>query len=231
MFTGRERQQHLDRGQSQLMDQHGRVWLATTELGIDAHRRPLIAPVGGFTPNFTVPYDFIPPMKYLIYDNRRPQQITIAYRQWIADQQAAHRAVKDHLAQLAWLIYRDHAPEAIKNPTPDMLEIAYGRGKGPEPWEPIVAAMQGNGWILGLRPYDPALAGDVKLLPFLERWVEVRYRDARLLDDVDLPDDMNFTEGQGGELVTLGDLTGGVESEELSDADLEKLTAPSGKGK
>lgn len=193
----RERHQHLDRMQVELTDQHGRLWIGTTELGRDFHNRPKIVPVGSFQPQFLTPYDFLPDQKYLVFDGRRPSDLTINYKAWISDQRARHAEVKDYLAQLAWGIYKDRAPEFIKNPTPEMLEIVYGRGKGPEPYEPIIAAMQGNGWILGLRDFDPALPGDVRLKPFMERWVQVRYRDVRPFDAEDEAlTALDFTEGQ-----------------------------------
>lgn len=197
MPGARERHQHLDRMQVELSDQHGRVWLGVTELGRDFYNRPRIVPVGSFQPQFTTPYDFLPDQKYLVFDGRRPSDLTINYRAWVADQRARHRDVQDYLAQLAWAIYKDQAPQYIKEPTPEMLEIVYGKGKGPEPYEPIIAAMQGNGWILGLREFDARLPGDARLKPFMERWVTVRYRDVRPFEDEMLAAEaLDFTEGQ-----------------------------------
>lgn len=211
MPATRERNQRDDRSQIELIDQHGRLWVAASEVGLDARKRPVISPVGSFDATFSVPFGFLPPQKYLVFDVRRPSQLTIAYDAWITDQRAAHREVAEHISRLAWAIYKDQAPQFIKNPTPEMLEIVYGRGKGPEPVEPVLAAKQGNGWILGLREFDPERAGDVKLKPFLDRWVEVRYRDARPWEDGEevVPEALQFGDEQ-----------------ELTDAELEELTAP-----
>ncbi len=192
----RDRQQHTDRAQIELEDNHGRVWVSESEVGLNANRRPQVSPVGSFIPTFRTPYDFLPANKYLIYDSRRPSSLTIAYRTWIIDQQNAHREVSEYLARLAWSIYKDQAPKYIKNPSPEMLDIVYGRGKGPEPVEPIVAAMQGNGWILGLRPYDKNKSGDARLLPYLELWQGVRYRDVSIGDEIFSRPELNFADDQ-----------------------------------
>lgn len=209
-----ERHQHLDRAQIELIDQHGRIWLCESEVGMDSRRRPRIAPVGSFIPHFKAPYDFIPPQKFLRYDTRRPSNIAIQYDAWASEVRQAHSDIRGEIVKLATRLYKGEAAQYIKEPTDEMLELIYGGGKGPEPVEPIIAAKQGNGWILGLREFDEKLRGDVLLKPFLDRWVEVRYRDARLEDEEVNTEQLNFVEGQDGD--------------ELSDAELEELTAPGG---
>ena len=200
MSSIRERHQHLERSQIELTDQHGRIWYATTEVGRNFHGQPRIVPVGQYFPQFAAPFDFIPPQAFLVYDPRRPSLLSINYAGWQEAQEARHREVAEQLAALAWHIYKDEAPKYIKAPSQEMLDIVYGRGKGPEPIEPIVAARQGNGWILGLRPFDPALPGDVRLKPFMERWVQARYRHITLLDAQGrAADELDFTEGQAGD--------------------------------
>lgn len=216
MPSNAERHQHLDRSQMELVDQHGRTWLAQSEVGVDSKRRPRIAPVGTFLPAFTTPYDFLPPQKFLRYNPRRPSVIDIDYRGWISEIKAAHQAVKDELVKVATKLYKGEAARFIKEPTEEMVQLVYGNGKGPEPPEPVMAAMQGNEWILGLREFDPTKQGDVRLKPYMERWVEVRFRDVTLEDEETITA-MNFTEGQEAE-----------GEEAMTDEELDALTAPGG---
>lgn len=192
-----ERHQHLDRSQIELVDQHNRTWRAESEVGIDQHRKPRIAPVGAFNPGFVAPYDFYPPAKYLKYDPKKPSFLTIDYVAWKDDVMRAHQDVREQLVRLATKLYKSEAAKYVKHPTEEMLVILYGGGKGPEPVEPIVAAMQGNGWILGTREYDPALPGDKRLKPFLDRWKEIKFNASPLT----APDEVkvDFTEGQEDE--------------------------------
>ncbi len=206
-----ERQQHLDRKQMELRDQHGRKWVVESEVGVDMNRRPQLAPVGSFTPTFQTPYDFYPPQKFLGYDTRRPSLIAIDYLGWQQEVAAAHDGVRQEIVKLATKLYKGEAAQYIREPTDEMLQLIFGGGKGPEPVEPIAAAGQGNGWILGLRLFDRSKLGDVRLKPFLDRWVEVRYRDSRLEDGNDVVVALDFTEGQ---------------DEEMADEELERLTAP-----
>lgn len=217
-MTVRERQQHLDRDQIELTDDHGRRWIVASEVGLDARKRPRIAPVGTFTPLFAPPHDFLPDQKFLVFDPRRPSLLSINYRAWIEQVREAHRQVKDYISRLAWQIYRDQAPKYIEQPTPEMLEIVFGTGKGPEPWEPMLAAMQGNGWILGLRSFDPSKAQDVRLKPYLDRWVDVRFRDVRWEAAPDVAG-LSF-----GDTEDAPEPTG--DEPDLTDDELDRLTQP-----
>ena len=193
-----ERQQHLERSQIELLDQHGRTWLVESEVGLDHTRRPKIIVVGQFFPQFQAPYDFYPDAKYLEYDPSKPGRLHINYQAWESAVRWAHEEVQSYISRLAVAIYKDEAAKYIKEPSQEMLDIVYGRGRGPEPVEPIVAARQGNGWILGQREFDPAIPGDVLLKGYLEKWVAVRYRDVRAIDDEaeGAVDALDFTEGQ-----------------------------------
>lgn len=190
-----ERHQHLERSQIELKDDHGRTWLVESEVGLDASRRPRITPVGQFHPAFIVPYDFLPPAKYLVYDPNKPGLLRISYRAWESDVQVAHREIKSELMRLATKLYKSEAAQFVAAPTDQMIEMIYGRGKGPEPVEPITACRQGNGWILGLRHFDEKLAGDQKLKEYLEMWVQVRYHEVPDGDGT-VDDVIDFTEGQ-----------------------------------
>lgn len=191
-----ERHQHLERSQMELRDQHDRVWLVESEVGLTERRRPQLVAVGQFVPSFTTPYDFLPDAKYLTYSPSKPGRLVIEYGAWETSIVDAHNDVADQLRNLAVAIYKGEAAKYIKEPTTEMLEIVYGRGKGPEPVEPIRAARQGNGWILGLRPFDETIKGDVLLKGYMETWVAIRYRDIRGEDRQIEGDGQDFTEGQ-----------------------------------
>lgn len=190
-----ERHQNLERSQIQLRDNHDREWLVESEVGLDSTRRPVIVTVGQFHPNFVTPYNFLPPPKYLTYTPRNPGKLTIEYGAWETDVKASHAEVKSYLSRLALAIYKTEAAKYVAEPSDEMLEVVYGSGKGPEPWEPIAAARQGNGWILGLRPFDPTIPGDVTLKKYLDQWVAVRYHEVKTGDQPDL-EALDFTEGQ-----------------------------------
>jgi hypothetical protein len=206
MPSNSERHQHLDRTQIELFDNHGRMWRVESEVGMDSKRRPRLAVVGTFTPAFKAPHDFYPPQEHLVYDPRRPSVLVINYQGWISNIKRAHQDVRQQIVHLATKLYKTQAAKYIKEPTEEMLELIYGGGKGPEPVEPAIAAMQGNGWILGLRGYDSKLPGDKKLKPFLDQWVAARRYDARLEEEEELSK-YDFTEGQ--------------ESDELAEEGLE----------
>jgi hypothetical protein len=209
MSSNVERHQHLERTQIELKDQHGRLWYTESQVGLDGKRRPRIVPVGTFVPSFTAPFDFIPPQKFLRFDPRRPSEITINYDGWASEIRAAHADLRQEMVKLATRLYKGEAAKYIESPTDEMRDMIFGGGKGPEPVEPIIAAKQGNGWILGLRAFDATKRGDELLKPFLDRWVEVRFRDVRMDDNGEV-ETINFAEGE----------------EDLSDEELEALTAP-----
>lgn len=191
-----ERHQHLERSQIELRDNHDRLWVVESEVGLDATRRPRIVAVGQFHPTFQTPYNFLPDAKYLHHSPNQPGKLTIDYDGWASCVLEAHKDVKTALTNLAVSIYKDEAAKYVDKPSTEMLQIVYGHGRGPEPVEPIWAAKQGNGWILGMRPYDETIKGDVLLKGYLEEWVKVRFRNVIDSDGRSSLDEFDFTEGQ-----------------------------------
>jgi hypothetical protein len=126
-------------------DQHGRKWFGSIEIRSGYPIR--------VTPQFESPLR-VPP-RYMAYDPNEPNLITIDYERWVSDLEAAHQRWEDQLRKGAIKFYAEKAPEAIKNPPAVLLDAV---GTKPQPVEPILAALSGNKWVLGLSPNKPQWA-------------------------------------------------------------------------
>lgn len=129
-------------------DQHDRPWHMSVE---KSNGRP----VGLISPLFSAPW--MPDQKYLVINPDDSRELYINYPQMYRDRNAAMQAY-----------HRDAVQKATANSwtTPTLGQydekILSTIGRPPAPVEPVVAAYQENGWILGTRP-TPTTAAD-KLL-------------------------------------------------------------------
>jgi hypothetical protein len=126
-------------------DQHGRKWSGNIEIRSGYPIR--------VSPRFEAP--LVVPPKYLKYDKEEPNLITIAYEEWVSDIESAHQRWEEHLRKGAIKFYGEKAPEAVADPPAILLNEV---GQRPEPVEPVLAALSGNKWILGLSDRKPAWA-------------------------------------------------------------------------
>lgn len=127
-------------------DQHGRTWGAVIENRTGD-------PCGPLEPQFVAPLR--PNDKYITINSRR-RQLVIRYADIIRDIEEATAGWDSQLRDYARKNYGTKAPEAIKNPPADLLDLVGPRPKERrEPWE---AAMQGNKWVLGLTSAKPEWA-------------------------------------------------------------------------
>lgn len=131
--------QRDQRSEQMFTDQHGREYHASIE-------KKTMHPTGPIQPQFRAP--LMPPMKYieLSKDRRRPYDLRINYDQWIADLRTGHTEWKRAGEQLAMKVHGD-AYDPDRPFTRQVLEVI---GPKPQHVEPVIAAKQGNAYVLGL---------------------------------------------------------------------------------
>lgn len=147
----------------EMTDDHGRKWGANIEIKTGD-------PTGLISPMFSAP--LIPPQHYLRTVPKKPWAIKIDYEAWLTDTRDAHRAYMQRALQ-------ESAARQWPVPEPGEYSAALTSiiGTPPHPLEPIIAAMQGNAYVLGLTNKV-----DARLVHFFESPVD------RMLDFSDVPD-------------------------------------------
>lgn len=134
-------------------DQHGRLWSGPVEMK-----------TGHFCAQPTAEGWTAPLMPEGPYVKIKPftaeLAIEIDYTGWISDLRAAHREWDQNLQRFAQAMYGDAMAQQIETPSPALLREA---GPKPFPLEPVIAASQGNLWILGFSKEDTKGVG--KFLP------------------------------------------------------------------
>lgn len=120
-------------------DQHGRRYYASIELRTGD-------PCGLIEPQFSAPLAV--PQMYLerSSDPERPYDIQVSYTRWKADIRAARSEWEREGRQLARKMHGDRFDPRADFPR-DVLDII---GEPPQHVEPVIAAEQGNSWVLGL---------------------------------------------------------------------------------
>ena len=139
--------QAATRRYSKYQDQHGRWWGAPTE---NTTGDPCsVYEMQGWNAPLT------PDDKYIKLNADR-RGVTIDYARWINDLKQANADYQKLLRDTAHALYGDKALEVIASPPPSLFDrIGY---PPKQRIEPIVAAMQGNKWILGLTKVKPSWA-------------------------------------------------------------------------
>ncbi len=176
-----ERSQRDFRRPQTMTDQHGRQWHTSIELKT-GH------PCGLIQPKFTAPLDT--PQEYLTVDLEQPHKLIIAYDPWIASLRASWRERAERLRSVGIAVHGDkYNPD---KPSREQLDIV---GSPPRPVEPVIAAKQGNKYVLGLTDKMPDWAK-----PFFikEEVLEVVYKD---VPEGTFPD----VEDEKGATFTLGE--------------------------
>jgi hypothetical protein len=143
-------------------DEFGRAWGFVVDISAKPKPGPvsLINPVGwdaprdpvtGFSPG-------IPPQKYLVFNPMNMFKIGINWAAWKADLRAAKRDWEAELHVKASQMSPHDAGAALlgastdgtyADASPELLRVT---GPRPHPVEPVIAAEQGNSWILGKSP-------------------------------------------------------------------------------
>lgn len=176
-------------------DDHGRNWHAEAELKTGGTVGPIQLQIG--EPNggiCIVKPPIIPDQKYLERVLRRPYTLHINYERWIADIRGARREWEREGQQLARKLHGD-AYDPRASFSADILEFI---GEPPEAVEPVIAARQGNRWVLGLtEKVDKRLVKYFRpeqLDPTLRRLAEPDFRDIEEEDFSDMDDDLDDLE-------------------------------------
>lgn len=117
-------------------DIHGRPWHWTIE-------NKTGDPTGLIQALFQAP--IIPPQEYLRPNPENPNQLLIDYDRWISAIRARRKEWEKEGRQRSQKLYGQKY-RAEDEFTDEVLDII---GPPPEAWEPILAAKQGNPWILG----------------------------------------------------------------------------------
>lgn len=162
-------------------DQHGRTWEAYGDVKAKLH------PASPLMPKFAAPW--YPNQRYAQFGTKNPTQFTWDYEAMLSDAIEAHTRYRDLLLQAATHYNVPNWDPATQEPTAQMKRDV---GQPPLPIDPIRAARAGNGYILGLRPFDPARPGDVKLRAAL---VQYEALSRALLGDArEFADDTEFAD-------------------------------------
>lgn len=144
--------QASQREHMEYFDQHGRKWYGWGDVKAKLH------PASHLTPAFNAPW--LPNQGYARFGIKNPTRFTWDYDAMLADGRKAEKERRDlEFAAAAHFNVPNWNPDRDP-PTPQMLRDI---GPGPLPLDPVRAARAGNGFILGLRPFDPSRPGDVKL--------------------------------------------------------------------
>lgn len=147
-------------------DQHGRRYHATIEIKT-GH------PTGPIEALFQAP--LMPEQKYLRVgtDPERPYALEVNYTAWLTDLRTGHREYETEARKLARKMYRDRF-DANDFLTEEVVDII---GPAPQHVEVVLAARQGNQYVLGLTDRV-----DVRLLAMIEE-DRPRFADVREMDD------------------------------------------------
>lgn len=137
MDTRGDWSQRKQRSEMTFTDQHGRPYYGATELKTGDV-------VGLIEMLFQAP--LMPPQKYLERVPKQPYTLYINYERWENDTREARRDWEREGRQLSRRIHGD-AYDPSKPFSRDILDII---GEPPQAIEPIIAAKQGNKWVLGL---------------------------------------------------------------------------------
>lgn len=144
-------------------DQHGRKWHASVDIRSGGAVGP-IQPLGWRAP-------WMPDQTFFRFSDEEHTQMTIDYQQMLDERLAAHESWSTEFRSAA--LKRGWSPDDEEKRN-SLIELV---GPMPHPVEPILAAMQGNKWILGLTQVV-----DKRLEPFIPKKVT---RTEKALADVD----------------------------------------------
>ncbi len=187
MISTTGRSQADDRRGQNLWDQHGRKYHASME-------KKSGFPVGAIQLLVSAPLE--PDQKYLVLDPDNPAALTIDYPQWIRDRQVANQEY--HTLAIEVNTANNWSP--LKEGEPYPKHLIREIGKPPLPVEPVVAAAQGNKWVLGL-----TATVDIRLAHYFEKPVGAEFTMDGFPDfsDEELAEEEHDTEALGGQTVAV----------------------------
>jgi hypothetical protein len=164
--------QRNQRQDQMFTDDHGREWFGSVEIKT-GHVCGLLEP------QFTAP--LVPPPKYIERVPKRPYDLHINYNRWIRDERSERRDWEREGRQMMRKM-RGKGYDPREEFGEDVLDIL---GPPPNAIEPIIAAKQGNRWILGLtKKVDERLVEffePEQLEPELREEREPDFRDEKIV--------------------------------------------------
>lgn len=134
-----------------LTDQWGRKYRTVLE-------RATGDPVGALVPVLAAPLGPPDDPDCWRVHSDEPNRITLLYENWLSKLEAAHLQWRSQIGRFAQAMYGEKAAEAVEHPSAELLNTV---GPKPFPLEPVLAAREGNKYVLGLRPFDPKRPADV----------------------------------------------------------------------
>lgn len=147
-------------------------------------------PIGALSPKFTAPLNPPDGPEFWRVLPEHPGRIEIRYAQWSGFLRGRRQEYLAKQERDARQMYGDKAADAIQKPPPELRRLS---GTMPYPYEIIDAAAQGNGFVLGLRKFDPTKPVDVKLQAILNLYQLDRFERSVELPTEDWSDDGEFT--------------------------------------
>lgn len=164
-----------------IRDDFGRRWEST----IDTIAKSTCAPINpkGWSDPLNTPQEVLTRALAPDEDGRLSLKLAESYGSWRDELKHKAAVYEDRLLAEAMVMFGERGPAAYEERAPALLRHV---GPGPQAWEPIEAALQGNSAALGLRPLssDPRVA---KYFPNKEA-TALSFRDEDLMDieeDVD----------------------------------------------
>lgn len=161
-----------------LYDNHGRKFSANLDLKTGQPVGEGPRPVGWKAP-------WLPSQEWARYDSNDPTRFRWDYEGLLAQRMEAHELYESEYRQYAVSHGWDPSDEA-KRP---IIESVVGKKKGIQPIELVVAAMQGNKYVLGLT--DKV---DQRIVPFLRKREDKKQRVLSSMNFADVEEDAEFEE-------------------------------------
>lgn len=132
-------------------DEFGRLW----ESSVDIISQGTCAPINpkGWNDPLGTPQKYL--VKALVTDPDTGQlgiRIIPALEMWAAELEKAHAEYDQRLYNDAVMLFGEAGPAAYEKRTPALLNYT---GPGPQAFEPVLAALTGDEWALGLSEEDP----------------------------------------------------------------------------
>ena len=132
-------------------DEYGRIWEST----IDIISQGTCAPINpkGWNDPLGTPQKYL--VKALTNDPDTGQlgiRIIPALEQWAADLERAHEEYQQRLYNDALTLFGEGGPKAYEDRIPALINYT---GVAPQALEPVLAALAGDQWALGLSEKDP----------------------------------------------------------------------------
>ena len=132
-------------------DEYGRLWEST----VDTESGGTCAPINprGWVDRLGMPQKYL--TKALVTDPETGNlgiRLAPALEMWASDLEQAHKEYEQRLYNDALMLFGEAGPKNYEDRIPALLNYT---GPAPQPLEPVLAALAGDQWALGLSDKDP----------------------------------------------------------------------------